>query len=276
MNSTLVSLAFSAIMGSTAATVVVPAMDQSEWRVSGNQFQCRMQQQLGSMATLSFRQEPAKALELWLDMNSTHLQLQDVRGRLVPADWQPGQYAPALQLAATEITQAHARFVEQVPVVLQQLQQGYWLELWLDLPGQELSLKVPNLKSAAALTEFQRCTTSLLPLSWEQARDYQLHYLAGERQPTAAGLAHLQLLARYIKEDKAVRKVLIDGHSDDAGSSLANRLASEERADEVAARFIEWGVPKKQLEIRAHGNRYPLARNQSNNRVVLRLIRSAG
>ncbi|WP_419571430.1 OmpA family protein [Rheinheimera sp.] len=276
MNSTLFSLAFSSIIGSTASTVVVPAMDQSEWQVSGNQFQCRMQQQLGSMATLSFSQEPAKALELLLEMDSKHLQLQDVQGRLIPADWQPGQLAPAVQLSASEISQSQARFVEQVPVALQQLQQGYWLELWLDLPGQELSLRVPNLKSAAALTEFQHCTTSLLPMSWQQARDYQLSYVPGERQPNAAGLEHLQLLARYIKEDKAVRKVLIDGHSDDAGTSLANRLVSGERADEVAARLIEWGVPKKQLEIRAHGNRYPLARNQSNNRVILRLIRSAG
>ena len=91
-------------------------------------------------------------------------------------------------------------------------------------------------------------------------------------------MAYLQQLAAYIQQDKKVRKILIDGHSDDAPTNLANRVLSEERADEIGSRLIEFGVNKQKIEIRAHGNRYPQAVGHGgpkhNRRVMIRLIRT--
>ncbi len=255
-----------------------PAMDQSQWRISGDQFQCRMEQDLGAMGTLAFSKEPARAIEMQLTMHAAHLELQDVQGHVVTAGWQPEQLAPAVQFSPTFINAKVARFIEQVPVVMQQLQQGYWLQLMLDMPDQEITLTVPNIKSSAALAEFQSCIDALLPLSWAQAREFQLFYPVNQRQPSADDAAFLKTLALYIKQDKAVKKVLIDGYTDDMGTSIANRVMSEERADEVASHLIEFGVSKNKLEIRAHGNRYPAGagnKTQSHNRrVLVRLIRA--
>ena len=153
-----------------------PAMDQSQWRISGDQFQCRMEQDLGAMGTLAFSKEPARAIEMQLTMHAAHLELQDVQGHVVTAGWQPEQVAPAVQFSPTFINAKVARFIEQVPLVMQQLQQGYWLQLMLDLPDQEITLTVPNIKSASALAQFQSCIDDLLPLSWAQAREFQLFY----------------------------------------------------------------------------------------------------
>jgi outer membrane protein OmpA-like peptidoglycan-associated protein len=255
-----------------------PAMDQSQWQISGDQFQCQMQQNLGAMGTLAFSKEPAQAIEMQLTLHAAHLELQDVQGQVVSAGWQPEQMAPAVQFSPTFINAKVARFIEQVPLVMQQLQQGYWLQLMLDMPGQEVTLTVPNLKSSQALAEFQSCIDGLLPLSWAQAREFQLFYPINKRQPSADDAAYLKTLALYIQQDKAVKKVLIDGYTDDMGSSIANRVMSEERADEVASHLIESGVSKSKLEIRAHGNRYPAAagdKAQSHNRrVLIRLIRT--
>lgn len=255
-----------------------PAMDQSQWQVSGDQFQCKMEQDLGAIGTLAFSKEPARAIEMQLTMHAAHLELQDVQGHIVTAGWQPEQLAPAVQFSPTFINAKVARFIEQVPVVMQQLQQGYWLQLAVDMPGQEMTLTVPNIKSNQALTSFQNCIDGLLPLSWAQAREFQLFFPVHERQPSADDVTYLKTLALYIQQDKAVKKVLIDGYTDDMGTSIANRVMSEERADEVASRLIEFGVSKSKLEIRAHGNRYPASagsKNQSHNRrVLVRLIRT--
>ncbi len=264
---------------SAVATVpqYTPAMDQSQWRISGDQFQCRMEQDLGAMGTLAFSKEPARAIELQLTMHAAHLELQDVQGHVVTAGWQPEQVAPAVQFSPTFINAKVARFIEQVPVVMQQLQQGYWLQLMLDMPGQEVTLTVPNLKSNQAMAEFQSCIDGLLPLSWAQAREFQLFYPVNKRQPSADDAAYLKTLALYIQQDKAVKKVLIDGYTDDMATSIANRVMSEERADEVASHLIEFGVSKNKLEIRAHGNRYPAAGSKTqsqNRRVLVRLIRT--
>lgn len=255
-----------------------PAMDQSQWHVSGDQFQCRMEQDLGAMGTLAFSKEPARVIEMQLTMHAAHLELQDVQGQIVTAGWQPEQLAPAIQFSPTFVNAKVARFIEQVPQVMQQLQQGYWLQLVVDMPGQEVTLTVPSIKSNQAMVSFQHCIDGLLPLSWEQAREFQLFFPPHERQPSADDTTHLKTLALYIQQDKAVKKVLIDGYTDDMATSIANRVMSEERADEVASRLIELGVSKKKLEIRAHGNRYPAGTGKNNpshnRRVLVRLIRA--
>ncbi len=263
---------------SNADQQYVPAVDQSHWQISGDQFLCRMSQPLGLMATLAFAKEPGRHIEMQLQLDATHLELQDVQGQVVTAGWQPEQLAPAVRFSPSFTSTKLARFTEQIPLIMQQLQQGYWLKLSLDLPDQVIDLTVPNLKFEQALQQFQTCIAGLLPLRWEQAREYQLIYPKGERLADADNIAHLRVLASYIQQDKKVRKVLIDGHSDDAATSLANRVLSEERADEVASRLIEFGVNKQKIEIRAHGNRYPQAVGHGgpkhNRRVMIRLIRT--
>jgi sodium-type flagellar protein MotY len=273
----LLSLWLTPALSDTAAQYM-PAMDQAQWQISGDQFQCTMQQNLGAMATLGFSKEPARSIEMQLTMHASHLELQDVQGQIVTAGWQQNQQAPLVQLSPVFINTKMARFIEQVPLVMQQLQQGYWLQLTLDMPGQEITLTVPSIKSSSALADFQSCIDKLLPLSWAQAREYQLFYHQSERQPSADDIAYLKTLARYIQQDSKVKKVLIDGYTDDMGTSIANRVMSEERADEVASHLMDFGVSKNKLEIRAHGNRYPAAagtKTQSHNRrVLIRLIRA--
>lgn len=256
----------------------MPAVDQSHWQISGDQFQCRMSQPLGLMATLAFFKEPGRNIEMQLQLDASHLELQDVQGQVVTAGWQPEQLAPQIRFSPSFTSAKLARFTEQIPLIMQQLQQGYWLKLNLDLPDQAIDLTVPNLKFDQAIQQFQTCIAGLLPLRWEQAREYVVIYPSGERLADAENLAYLQQLAAYIQQDKKVRKILIDGHSDDAPTNLANRVLSEERADEIGSRLIEFGVNKQKIEIRAHGNRYPQAVGHGgpkhNRRVMIRLIRT--
>lgn len=256
----------------------LPAVDQAQWQISGDQFRCRMSQSLGNIATLNFQQQPGEQIQLLLQLDAAHLELQDVQGQVVAAGWQPDTLAPALRFSPSEIYPKHASFDEQVPVLLQQLQQGFWLQLTLDMPGQTLQLQVPNLQFDQAMQQFQLCISKLLPMRWEQARDAEVLFAKGAALPDSHALAWLGQLASYIKQDGKIRKILLDGHSDDAATSLANRLLSEQRADDIASRLIELGVPKTKIEIRAHGNRYPqvqpLPATKPNRRVVIRLIRT--
>ena len=90
----------------------------------------------------------------------------------------------------------------------------------------------------------------------------------------------LKQLAEYVKLDDKVSKVLIDGHTDNVGSPLANLQISRVRADDVASVLEEAGVAAGLIEVRAHGSRYPVAGNETelgkakNRRVTVRLIRN--
>ncbi|MFX3803923.1 OmpA family protein, partial [Streptococcus suis] len=71
----------------------------------------------------------------------------------------------------------------------------------------------------------------------------------------------LAALNSYVSVDDRVTKILIDGHTDNVGSSLANLSVSRTRAEQVAEALVELGIDKSMLETRAHGSRYPIASN---------------
>ncbi len=90
----------------------------------------------------------------------------------------------------------------------------------------------------------------------------------------------LDVALEYIKADPQVSRIELDGHSDNVGDRLSNRELSRQRVLAVQAYLVERGVDEDMISIRFHGERYPVANNntregrEKNRRVTLRLERS--
>jgi OmpA-OmpF porin, OOP family len=91
-------------------------------------------------------------------------------------------------------------------------------------------------------------------------------------KPAAYGT--LDRLAMALR-DKATRKVLIEGHTDNIGSNESNQGLSERRAQSVQSGLSERGVTREQISSVGKGENFPVASNdssegrQSNRRVEL-------
>jgi len=68
----------------------------------------------------------------------------------------------------------------------------------------------------------------------------------------------INLLKRYPSMD-----VEIDGHTDSAGSEEKNLLLSKSRAKSIASYLERHGVDSKRLNVRGHGERFPVADNRT-------------
>lgn len=261
----------------TAALLTQPA-EQAKWQLNSDAFYCQLQQQVRGLGRVSFALEPGQPLRLNLVLAQPHSALQQVSVIARPADWQGGQPAASAEIYYAELYQdSEVSFLQAALPLLRQLQQGAWLQF--DLGDAQQQLLLTSVRAADAVDKFQGCVAQMSPLSWQQARDTEIYFASGKRQVDRQQLPSLQKLARYLQLDNSIKKILIDGHTDDVGTPLANRMLSQERADEVASRLIELGVKASMLEIRAHGNRYPLVpaqgqAEQSNRRVSIRLIRT--
>jgi len=94
------------------------------------------------------------------------------------------------------------------------------------------------------------------------------------------GRAKLDIILQFLKADPSVNRIQLDGHSDNSGNRLTNRDLSRRRALAVEEYLIANGVPKEQITVRFHGERYPLVANNGpanrakNRRVTLRLERA--
>jgi outer membrane protein OmpA-like peptidoglycan-associated protein len=63
--------------------------------------------------------------------------------------------------------------------------------------------------------------------------------------------------------DNPQHRLMIEGHTDSRGSDAYNIMLSDERADAVRDGLLERGVSPDRMEIRALGEAYPVATNES-------------
>ncbi|MDX3775100.1 OmpA family protein [Chromatiaceae bacterium AAb-1] len=280
------SYSFFAFWLSTTTTLMpgqyVQPAEQARWQLQGDAFRCSMQQTVAGLGQVSFVIAPDQPLTLILDILKPNLHLQQVTVAGRNADWQPAERIIAdFSHPADQITPVQARFIVPAPGLLQHIDLGYWLDFELRADETAANLILPSIEGRQAVTGFRHCVADMSPLSWEQARDHQILFDAGQRTASTEDLRFLEQLVRYLSKDGSVTRILIDGHADDSNGSIANRLLSQERADDVAARLIEFGAKTGMIEVRAHGNRYPVAKTGTggkelhNRRVLIRLIRKS-
>jgi outer membrane protein OmpA-like peptidoglycan-associated protein len=73
----------------------------------------------------------------------------------------------------------------------------------------------------------------------------------------------LDQLAAAMKANPQVRRVRIEGHTDDTGDRDFNQKLSEERAEKVSRALEDRGVDDDRLETRGHGESRPTAPNST-------------
>lgn len=274
-------LSASATGGALAAALLVQPAEQADWQLHSSAFHCRLQQVVNGVGDVSFLAEPGHSLRLDLALAQPYYALAQASVAARPADWQDATAATLpLPYQAELYHDSKVSFIAGALPLLQQIQFGNWLQFELNAQQRKQQILLTSVSGADAVEQFRGCVAQMSPLSWQQARDTEIQFADGQRTLTRQQLPVLQKLARYLQLDPSVNKILIDGHTDDVGSVLANRVLSQERADEVAAQLIELGVAASKLEIRAHGNRYPQLNSrgkteQANRRVTVRLVRPA-
>ena len=79
---------------------------------------------------------------------------------------------------------------------------------------------------------------------------------------TPDGMRTAQKLADMLQQNQQ-RAVLIEGFTDSTGSSAYNQELSERRASAVRSALQEMGVARERIAIRAYGEAYPVAANDT-------------
>jgi hypothetical protein len=135
---------------------------------------------------------------------------------------------------------------------------------------------------AAGYKAYQQCSADLIPYGFAEVERSRINYDEKPEGLTPSQKAALGKVARYVKADAKVVGVLIDGHSDSAGTAEVNEALSKQLAEWTAAYLAEQGVSLDKITSRWHGDKFPLANNKTaagraqNRRVTVRLESEAG
>ncbi len=264
-----------------AAITFQTRMESVEWKVEGDQFECRLSQPIADFGSGEFVRRAGeqatfrlKARERWMGAGSATL-------LAAAAPWQPGR--GDINLGTLSVGSGEVPFnssQEQAGRLLTGLMEGRSpLVRHRTLQGGDsLEVRLLPIRFNQAYNDYLKCTVGLLPVNFDQIRQTQLGFPGGTTlEPLAQ--AKLDIILDFMKADPSVNRIQLDGHADNSGNRLTNRDASRRRAVAVEEYLRAHGVPAEQIIVRFHGERYPLVKNNSaanrakNRRVTMTLSR---
>lgn len=273
-------------MASLPATALTfqTRMENVEWKVDGDQFECRLTQPVNGFGNGSFVRRAGEQATFHLDSQANVLGSGSATLLAAAAAWQPGR--SDINLGAVRLGSGDNLLGSsqgQASRLLNGLLEGRSVVVRSnagDSPrGTEV--RVLPINFSKAYSDFQICAAKLLPMNFDQVRESQIAFPKGI-ELDAAGKKRLDMILAFMKADPTVNHVELDGHSDNSGNRLTNRDLSRRRALAVSEYLQAKGVPEAHIVMRFHGEQFPLVANNSpgnrarNRRVNIELERVTG
>ncbi|CEA06335.1 OmpA/MotB domain-containing protein [Pseudomonas saudimassiliensis] len=257
-------------------------MEKVQWTVAGDQFECRLSQQIDGYGEAMFvrraGERPVFELSAWSNLmrpgpaqvfNTAPPWRPELRPQVVGAGT-VASGAKALQLPYQQAGQMLAGLSAGLQPTIQRSSLS---------DAGPVTVVVSSVGYRQAWDEFQTCANGLLPMNIDQISRSAIGFPSGGAELDAQAQRMLDVALAYIEADPAVGRIQLDGHSDNVGDRLRNRELSRQRVLAVQAYLTERGVDPELISTRFHGERYPVAANNSaagrakNRRVTLRLER---
>lgn len=255
-------------------------MENVRWAVDGDQFECRLSQQVDGYGEAMFvrraGERPVFQLSAWSNL------MRPGPARLFndAPPWRPGTAAQALGSGTVSAGPTVMQLpYQQAGQMLAGLSAGLQPTIQrssISDAGQ-ITVVVSSVGYRQAWDDFQSCASDLLPMNIDQISRSAIGFPTGGAVLDAEARQRLDVALAYIEADSDISRIQLDGHSDNVGDRLSNRELSRQRVLAIQAYLVERGVDEALINTRFHGERYPVAANNSaggrakNRRVTLRL-----
>jgi outer membrane protein OmpA-like peptidoglycan-associated protein len=251
-------------------------LEKVEWKVEGDQFECRLIQPITDFGSGEFVRRAGEQAIFRLKSTSHVLGSGSATLLAAAAPWQPGR--GDINLGAVRMSNGSTLFSStqgQASRLIGGLMEGRSTVVrnFSGDVGRPTEVRLLPVKFNQAWGDYQACTAKLLPTNYDQVRQTQVGFPGGGTDLDSAGKARLDTVLAFMKADPTVNRVELDGHSDNSGNRLNNRDMSRRRALAVMDYLKANGVPESQITLRFHGEQYPLVPNTSRaNRAINRRV----
>lgn len=258
----------------------VADVDEAEWNLDVSPLYCRLWQPVPAYGRGIFENKAGERQFFKLEsLKKVHKEAV-ARLAIVPPEWRSHESRREVGGAPVISGFVPLTLAEPKPSqLLAFLEAGYFPEVahpgWY--PGHQVEVQVSSVNFTAAYQEYLGCLVGLYPANFEQLERTTIFFETDKFELDPQFFARLKLLKGYLKVDPEVTKIVIDGHTDSRGSNGYNWELSRNRAEVVSAYLKQIGVPAAQLEVRFHGEQFPVAKNSGsetrarNRRTTLRL-----
>lgn len=254
-------------------------LENVEWKVAGDQFECRLGQPVANFGSAEFVRRAGEQAVFRLNSVSHLLGTGSATLLAAAAPWQPGR--GDINLGSVRLGHGETLLTSsqsQASGLINGLLEGRMTLIRSQSGSQPVEIRLLSARFGQAFGEYQACAAKLLPMNYDQIRLSDVGFPRGLELDTAAK-ARLDKLLAFMKADPSVNHVQLDGHSDNSDNRLVNRDLSRRRALAVQDYLLAHGLSESQITLRFHGESYPLVANNNaanrarNRRVSIELSR---
>jgi outer membrane protein OmpA-like peptidoglycan-associated protein len=256
-------------------------IEDSEWKISGSIFECRFEQVLPKYGNGVFYHQSGEDIVFQLETRKNLMKAGKASISITPAPWHPSKKSehlgfadlvdgrPNLQLDPERSNQfLHALLEGKQPVITRRT---YYDD------SKFIKIYLSSIHFKDFYSNYLKCVDQLLPINFSQVARNKIYFGDGKEGLSSKDEIFLDSVIFYMNKDPRVFAIYIDGHSDNRGRRYDNRQLSKKRAESVERYLIERGINTDIVTLRFHGQRYPIASNNTsagrakNRRVTIRL-----
>ncbi len=255
--------------------------DQSIWETTSSPLSCTLSQTIDYYGKAEFVRLAGR--DIYLKLITDQGGPSGGKARLVtlPSAWQHKLEGRDLGRVRYKGGKDPFRFSQlQVRRVLASLEQGLRPALHFHnrssgVDKVEVVLSAVNFR--AGMENFRRCMAGLIPLDYQSASNTNILFGNRGAKLDKASKRRLNAIAQFVKADKDIKRVTVEGYSDNIGSRGSNYALSRERALSVRQYLLARGVPASMIEFEYFGEHKPAYSNRTkkgrllNRRVEVRL-----
>ncbi|WP_347332143.1 flagellar protein MotY [Marinimicrobium locisalis] len=272
-----------AATGARAEVFGGPVAD-ARWELDASIFECRLSHSIPRFGEAVFARRAGESQRFVLRQNNRFLATGEARVRVEHPVWRETASAEPLgpvevQLGAQAVT-TDWRYSQRLAAELREGRRLVFTREPWHSRETPVEVIVAPVGFRAGIDAFHACLQDLLPVNFDQVERTSLSFPKGARELPEEEVEKLEPVLLYAQADRRVDRVYVDGHTDGVGLRAENLELSRERAEMVTEYLVDRGIPERQITTRWHGERYPVATNQTaegreeNRRVTIRLERS--
>ncbi len=278
----LLALLFASSVSTLSAKTYRAELDKSQWYLSSSIFECSLVHEIPHYGKGVFYHEAGEDLRFYTATNNNPMKVGKAALVVEAPAWNPGNLIQDLgYVEVSDGDQPLSVARRKATVMMQGLMSGmaptFTRKAWYSDESIRVSLNSINFKSI--YTGYLDCVAGLLPVNFRQVEKTRVYFESDKAELTEDDIKSLDMVILYVLNDSSVTSIYVDGHSDSTGRRIYNRRLSKARAEGVRDYLIANGLAADVIRTRYHGERYPVAKNNStknkklNRRTTVRLVR---
>ena len=244
-------------------------IEQSGWKTSRSPLRCTLSHEIpGFGRALFFASNGQRNLGFELQSEwSLPLHPGPVTMRSLPPAWSTGEPAAELGIAAYSQGRTLVALKQGAAWrLLTELGQGRFPTFFADQYGDgrnAVAIGVSAVRFSEAQKKFDDCLSALLPYTFADIAKSTLYFEFDRVEFTPQTRARLNQIREYLKADKELDLMLIEGHTDSLGGRWFNQQLGKKRAEAVRDYLLAAGIDAKRVQTVSYGERKPVADNKN-------------